>query len=96
MYKRQENNTNKNRCYKARCEVARRLTGPTRDARVETIVNMKKGCGTDTPAAFHRSPRQPRETAVKGQFLRSAFLSTTMGPGIGLDVNAIGAMRVTI
>jgi large subunit ribosomal protein L1 len=37
-----------------------------------------------------------RPSAVKGQFLRSAFLSTTMGPGIGLDVNAIGAMRVTV
>lgn len=37
-----------------------------------------------------------RPSAVKGQFLRSAFLSTTMGPGIGLDVNAIGAIRVTI
>lgn len=35
-----------------------------------------------------------RPTSVKGQFIRSAYLTTTMGPGIGLDLSSLQALRV--
>ena len=37
-----------------------------------------------------------RPSAVKGRFLLSAVLTTTMGPGISMDVNALTAMRVAV
>jgi large subunit ribosomal protein L1 len=35
-----------------------------------------------------------RPSGVKGQYLRSAFLTTTMGPSIQLDIASASAMRV--
>ncbi len=35
-----------------------------------------------------------RPSGVKGQFIRSAFLTTTMGPSIPMDVTAATALRV--
>jgi large subunit ribosomal protein L1 len=33
-----------------------------------------------------------RPASLKGQFIRSAYITTTMGPGIKLDLKAIGAL----
>ena len=35
-----------------------------------------------------------RPSGVKGQFIRSAFLATTMGPGVKLDVASVTALKV--
>lgn len=35
-----------------------------------------------------------RPTSVKGQFIQSAYLTTTMGPSIGLDLSSLQALRV--
>jgi large subunit ribosomal protein L1 len=35
-----------------------------------------------------------RPSGLKGEFIRSAFLTTTMGPSIGLDVASASALRV--
>ena len=35
-----------------------------------------------------------RPSAVKGQFIRSAYLSTTMGPSIRMDLASVTALRV--
>ena len=35
-----------------------------------------------------------RPGGVKGQFVRSAFLTTTMGPSIRLDVASVSALKV--
>ena len=35
-----------------------------------------------------------RPSGVKGQYIRSAFLTTTMGPSIGLDIASATALKV--
>lgn len=35
-----------------------------------------------------------RPASVKGQFIQSAYLTTTMGPSIGLDLSSLQALRV--
>ncbi len=35
-----------------------------------------------------------RPSGVKGEFLRSAFLTTTMGPSVPVDVAALGALKL--
>lgn len=35
-----------------------------------------------------------RPVSVKGQFIQSAYLTTTMGPSIGLDLSSLQALRV--
>jgi large subunit ribosomal protein L1 len=35
-----------------------------------------------------------RPSGVKGQFIRSAYLTTTMGPGIEMDVVGATALKV--
>lgn len=48
----------------------------------------------DNMAAFVEALLRARPEAVKGQFVRSMALSTTMGPGIKLDVPSTTALRV--
>ena len=35
-----------------------------------------------------------RPSGIKGQYIRSAFLTTTMGPSIRMDVASTSALRV--
>ena len=35
-----------------------------------------------------------RPSGVKGQFIRSIYLTTTMGPSIGMDVASASALKV--
>ncbi len=35
-----------------------------------------------------------RPSGVKGQFIRSAYITTTMGPSIGMDVASTTALKV--
>jgi large subunit ribosomal protein L1 len=35
-----------------------------------------------------------RPSGVKGQFIRAAFLTSTMGPSVSLDVASTTALRV--
>jgi large subunit ribosomal protein L1 len=35
-----------------------------------------------------------RPSGLKGEYIRSAFLTTTMGPSIGLDVASASDLRV--
>jgi large subunit ribosomal protein L1 len=35
-----------------------------------------------------------RPASLKGQFIKSAYITSTMGPGIRLDMKAIGALSL--
>jgi large subunit ribosomal protein L1 len=36
-----------------------------------------------------------RPASLKGQYIRSAYIATTMGPGIKLDMKAVGAISLS-
>ena len=48
----------------------------------------------DNMASVVDTVNQLRPTAVKGQFIRTAYLTTTMGPSVPLDVGSTLAMKV--
>jgi large subunit ribosomal protein L1 len=48
----------------------------------------------DNLTAVMDSIGRSRPSGVKGQFVRSAYLTTTMGPSISLDVASTTALRV--
>jgi large subunit ribosomal protein L1 len=46
----------------------------------------------DNASAFFQAVLKAKPTTAKGQYIRSAVISSTMGPGIKLDVNEISKM----
>ncbi|MFQ5860940.1 MAG: 50S ribosomal protein L1 [Dehalococcoidia bacterium] len=48
----------------------------------------------DNLATFVDAVQRARPSGVKGQFIRSAYLTTTMGPSIKLDLASLLALRV--
>jgi large subunit ribosomal protein L1 len=47
----------------------------------------------DNLAVLTNSIVQAKPAAVKGTFLRSAYLTSTMGPSISLELNSLQALR---
>jgi large subunit ribosomal protein L1 len=50
----------------------------------------------DNLAAAMEAVKKARPPAAKGTFIRRATLTTTMGPGLRLDVNALSTMEVSL
>ena len=48
----------------------------------------------DNLATVMEAVMRAQPTSVKGQFLRTAFLTTTMGPSVKMDVNVLSTLRV--
>lgn len=48
----------------------------------------------DNLATVVEAVMRSQPTSVKGQFLRTAFLTTTMGPSVKMDVNVLSTLRV--
>ena len=48
----------------------------------------------DNLSAVMEAIVRAQPTSVKGQFIRGAYLTTTMGPSVKLDISAVTALRV--
>ena len=48
---------------------------------------------TENLASLINSINRDRPDSIKGPFLRSAYLTSSMGPGIPLDMGALQAMK---
>ena len=72
-----------------------RVSGVSRPTKVAGFIAgmIREGKQVQAHAIGAAAVNQARPASAKGKFVKSSYISSTMGPGVKLDVNALATGR---